>query len=114
LADLLRDHLQVAAIIGPAETDQKKLLLACGVVLLEGLELGTTAALARCSRAFVGNDSGVSHLAACSGARGVVIFGPTNPEIWRPLGDVRVLKSQPIEALEVAEVRAALADLASI
>jgi heptosyltransferase-2 len=114
LADLLRDHLQVAAIIGPAETEQKKILRDCGIVLLEGLELGTMAALAWCSRAFVGNDSGVSHLAACSGARGVVIFGPTNPEIWRPLGDVRVLKSQPIAALEVTEVRSALRDLMGV
>ena len=35
---------------------------------------------------YVGNDSGVSHLAGAMGARGVVIFGPTCPEQWRPLG----------------------------
>lgn len=34
----------------------------------------------------VGNDSGPSHLASALGVRGVVIFGPTDLAIWRPLG----------------------------
>lgn len=41
--------------------------------------------LAGC-RAYLGNDSGVSHLAALCGARTVVLFGPTPPSVWRPLG----------------------------
>lgn len=36
---------------------------------------------------YVGNDSGVSHLAGVVGARGTVLFGPTDPEVWRPLGN---------------------------
>jgi ADP-heptose:LPS heptosyltransferase len=44
------------------------------------------------ARGYVGNDSGVSHLAGLCGARSVVLFGPTSPRIWRPLGpDVHVL-----------------------
>jgi heptosyltransferase III len=43
------------------------------------------ARLAGC-RAYLGNDSGVSHLAGLCGARTVALFGPTNPAIWRPLG----------------------------
>ena len=34
----------------------------------------------------VGNDSGPSHLASALGVRGVVLFGPTDLAIWRPLG----------------------------
>lgn len=34
----------------------------------------------------VGNDSGPSHLASSLGLPGVVIFGPTDIPIWRPLG----------------------------
>ena len=43
------------------------------------------AGLSRCS-VFVGNDSGPAHLAAAVGTPAVVLFGPTNPEEWAPLG----------------------------
>jgi hypothetical protein len=36
--------------------------------------------------AYVGNDSGISHLAAASGAPTLVLFGPTDPKIWAPRG----------------------------
>ncbi|MCX7846498.1 MAG: glycosyltransferase family 9 protein [bacterium] len=36
---------------------------------------------------YVGHDSGVSHLAGVVGARGTVLFGPTDPTVWRPLGE---------------------------
>ncbi len=36
---------------------------------------------------FVGHDSGVSHLAAAAGARGLVLWGPTNETVWRPRSD---------------------------
>ena len=36
--------------------------------------------------AYVGNDSGVSHLAAASGAKTVTLFGPTDPRQWAPRG----------------------------
>jgi ADP-heptose:LPS heptosyltransferase len=36
--------------------------------------------------AYLGNDSGVSHLAGLVGARTVAVFGPTAPDVWRPLG----------------------------
>jgi len=35
---------------------------------------------------YIGNDSGVSHLAAFVGLPSVVIFGPADPERWKPLG----------------------------
>jgi heptosyltransferase III len=43
------------------------------------------ARLAGC-QAYLGNDSGVSHLAGLCGARTLVLFGPTSPAVWRPLG----------------------------
>ena len=41
------------------------------------------AILARC-RLLVGNDSGVSHLAASMGCPVVAVFGPSNPSAWGP------------------------------
>jgi lipopolysaccharide heptosyltransferase II len=35
---------------------------------------------------YVGNDSGVSHLAAAVGTPTVTVFGPTSPALYRPLG----------------------------
>jgi heptosyltransferase III len=42
-------------------------------------------ALTRCT-VFVGHDTGVAHLAAAVQTPTVALFGPTNPDIWRPLG----------------------------
>ena len=35
---------------------------------------------------FIGNDSGPGHLAAAVGTRTLSIFGPTDPDLWRPRG----------------------------
>jgi ADP-heptose:LPS heptosyltransferase len=40
--------------------------------------------LARCA-AFLGHDSGITHLAAAVELRGVALWGGTNARIWRPL-----------------------------
>jgi heptosyltransferase III len=46
------------------------------------------------SRAHVGHDSGVSHLAAAVGARTIVLFGSTDPALWAPRGEhVRIVES---------------------
>ena len=34
--------------------------------------------------AFIGHDSGISHLAAALGLRGLIMWGDTVEEIWRP------------------------------
>jgi heptosyltransferase III len=43
------------------------------------------AVLSKCAL-FVGNDSGIAHLAAALGVRSVVLFGPTRPAHWAPAG----------------------------
>ena len=61
---------------------------------------------------FVGNDSGVSHLAAASGTPTLALFGPTDPAQWSPVGrSVRCLRAADLQALDVdtVEQRGALA-----
>lgn len=54
------------------------------------LHLQQTAALiARC-RAFLGNDTGLMHIAAAVGTPTVAVFGPTSPRIYLPAGAVAV------------------------
>jgi|CXWL01.1.fsa_nt_gi hypothetical protein len=35
---------------------------------------------------FVGNDAGMTHVAALAGVNAVALFGPTDPRVWRPPG----------------------------
>jgi len=40
----------------------------------------------RASSGFIGNDSGISHLSAFLGLPTVAVFGPSDPQRWRPMG----------------------------
>ncbi len=80
--------------------------VACGLPLPE---LGSR--LARCGL-FLGHDSGVSHLAAASGCPCLLLFGPTDPDVWAPPHPgVRVLRAPggDLVALDVVTVRQAAA-----
>lgn len=56
--------------------------------------LGDLAALYGHVEGFLGHDSGLSHLAASAGAKGVLLFGHTEPGIWAPVSSrIRVLRS---------------------
>ncbi len=48
--------------------------------LAGGTTFGQAGALMKKCRAFIGNDSGLGHLAAAAGTRSVIIFGPTVKE----------------------------------
>jgi len=55
-------------------------------VLAGRVTLDELAAILERASLFVGPDTGVSHIAAATGAPTVAIFGPTNPRRYRPLG----------------------------
>ncbi len=57
------------------------------------------------ARLYIGNDSGITHLAAAVGGPTIAIFGPSSPDMWAPRGkNVVVLHSKPLDALSVREV----------
>jgi heptosyltransferase-3 len=81
---------QVVFLLGPAEQERldrttKAHLRRRGRVLTD-LGLDEVMAVLTRASAFVGNDSGISHLAGALGTRTVVVFGPTDPEAYRPVG----------------------------
>jgi ADP-heptose:LPS heptosyltransferase len=49
--------------------------------------LRTLAALLRRGKCFIGNDSGITHLAAAVGTPSIALFGPTDPGVWGPRGE---------------------------
>jgi heptosyltransferase-2 len=63
---------------------------------------------------FVGHDSGVSHLAAAVGLPGVVLWGATREEIWRPPSpEVTLLRgAEGLAEISVGEVVTALRKVA--
>lgn len=63
--------------------------------ILESLPLPVLGAVLSQCALFVGHDSGISHLAAASGAPCLLLFGPTNPGVWAPANDgVIVLRTE--------------------
>ena len=61
--------------------------------------------MAGCS-CFIGHDSGISHLAAAVGLPGVVLWGPTMEEVWRPRGEgIQILRhTQGLHGITVDQV----------
>ena len=64
------------------------------------------AVLERCDL-FLGHDSGISHLAAAVGANCLLLFGPSDPEIWAPPGKkVKVIRGGVfMDAISLSAVR---------
>jgi len=78
---------KAVALLGPVEAERQGFEhLSAACLVASGLDLAQLAALlARCDL-YVGNDSGVTHLAAAVGARTLVIFGPSDERQWAPRG----------------------------
>ena len=75
------DGKRVVWIVGPTEDDS---LLPPNAVAWRRLELPLLASLLSGCSLFVGNDSGIAHLAAAVGCSVVVLFGSSNPRVWSP------------------------------
>ncbi len=57
------------------------------------------------ARVYVGNDSGITHLAAAVGTPVVAVFGPTDPVVWAPRGErVRVVSGGSLDGISTEDV----------
>lgn len=99
LARLVEPHMPVRWCAGPEEP------LPDAVRIADLYELACWLATAR---VYVGNDSGITHLAAAVGTPVVALFGPTDPCVWAPRGpQVRVVAKPDLEMITPDEVLAA-------
>ncbi len=110
LADALAPREPFALIDGPADRAVSAGLasIARRAVLVRDRSVSFVAALLRRARLCVGNDSGVSHLAAAVGTPTLALFGPTDPAVWGPVGAAARTLRAPGGDLERLEVRTVL------
>jgi ADP-heptose:LPS heptosyltransferase len=93
-------------VIGPAEQDLLPELARCEATVHRPVGSLDLLALLRSAAAYIGNDSGVSHLAAWAGLPSVVIFGPTDPVRWRPRGRFVEIVQPPLDCMPCFETAA--------
>ena len=106
-----RPHL----LLGSGQPDQEQaglILQACpGTPSLVGqLGLAASAGLLAAAGGLVGNDSGLSHLAAACGIEVVVAFGPTEPALTLPRGRVRMIRRDDLDCIACLDSRCRLGD----
>ena len=96
LAQVLERSMPVEWCAGPKDALD-------GAVRIENLyELARHVAAAR---VFIGNDSGITHLAAAVQTPVVALFGPADPRVWAPRGDrVAVIAKPAIDQITVQAV----------
>jgi heptosyltransferase-2/heptosyltransferase-3 len=84
---LAEKGLTAVAVAAPGEREvlaKLRQASSAPVVIFDNLTLPEITALASQARIFVGNDSGIAHIAAAVGTPTVVIFGSSNVAHWRP------------------------------
>jgi heptosyltransferase-2 len=80
------DHAQIACL--------REAWRGRAVPMALDLPLPELAAILERARLFLGHDSGISHIAAATGAPSLLLFGPTDPDIWAPIsGEVKIIRA---------------------
>lgn len=82
LAHLWHQRGRVMWIVGPADATPNA---SARDTIVHAQPLPRIAALLQRAPRYVGNDSGISHLAAAVGAHGLALFGASDPIVWGPL-----------------------------
>lgn len=91
IGELIHKGWSAGWMIGPDEIERfgdayrQRLEASAPVILEESIE--AAADLVCGARVYIGNDAGMTHVAALVGLQTFAIFGPTDPRTWQPLGD---------------------------
>lgn len=95
VADVLKSKgMQILWIVGPAENSFE---LPKDDIIIKNVSLRECAKILKHCKLFIGNDSGISHLASAVGCKCIVIFGPSDPFVWSPRGrnSVKIIWKSP-------------------
>ncbi len=112
----IRGVRKAVFVLGPVEnecfSDGEIESLRAEFPVLSSLSLPILAGVLESARAFVGNDSGPSHLAAVVGTPTVALFGPTDAKHFSPLGlGVHVIEAGIMQLIAVEDVIRMLSNL---
>lgn len=101
VAGRLKQELEPVFISGPGESLAEFSDYRC----ISGAPLNQIKSLLSGAALFIGNDSGPAHMAAALGVPAVVLFGPSDHEIWGPWkADAIALKSNDIRDIRAEQV----------
>ncbi|MCX6564831.1 MAG: glycosyltransferase family 9 protein [Candidatus Aminicenantes bacterium] len=100
--------LSGAVVLGEAETslttEWTDSSLPSGWILVDRPSLPDLAALLSGASYYLGNDSGVTHLAAVLGAPGLAVFRSEFAGAWHPGGKIDVISAEDVRDISVAAV----------
>jgi ADP-heptose:LPS heptosyltransferase len=89
VADRASERARILLISGPAQDgvgEVRRTLKRADAGIANNIPLIQLAALLKRCTAYLGNDSGITHLAASLGIPTLAIFGPTDPAVWGARG----------------------------
>ncbi len=111
LVQTLQNHfrLHFLIVLGPAEgIEVQKAFEKMGdppTTMVRGLSLIQLASVMEGCGLFIGNDSGISHMASALGIPTIAIFGPTDPKVWSPKGEKVLVVRREIPCSPCSEER---------
>jgi heptosyltransferase III len=112
---LHKQNVDGVFVTGEAEADLDRSVEAAarslGWMWLESPSLASLARLFGDADLYLGNDSGVTHLAAACGARVLALFRNDLVDIWRPFGDSHLLSADSVDGISLESVWRAAAEL---
>jgi ADP-heptose:LPS heptosyltransferase len=102
---LSKQGAEVVFLLGPAEQERfdkpTRAKMGKAARTLSNLSMSEVLAVMSCARGYLGNDSGITHLAGAMGLRTVAVFGPTEPAVYGPMGpEVTILRSRETDFTE--------------
>jgi heptosyltransferase-3 len=113
IEQLWQRNRSVLLLAGPADSERvhdvlqqlPSPLTPAMLKLLTNASLMEVARQLQLCRCYLGNDSGITHLAAMLGIPTIAIFGPTDPVIWRPMGpSVHIIQGRTLEEVSIDSV----------